>query len=91
MGGMQIGKLRQILYLYTDKSKFVTLHQTFDSMTPKVDKAIYIVLGSVLILSILAYLIFGKEWARLPFYLSLCLVSLYNLFFNRPGSGTKKE
>ena len=33
----------------------------------------------------------SKEWAKLPFYLSLCLVSLYNLFFNKPGSGTKKE
>ena len=60
-------------------------------MNPKVDKAIYIVLGSVSILSILAYLILGKEWARLPFYLSLSLVSLYNLFLNHPGSGTKKE
>ena len=49
-------------------------------MNPKVDKAIYIVLGSVFILSIIAYLILGKEWAKLPFYLSLCLVSLYNLF-----------
>ena len=60
-------------------------------MNPKVDKAIYIVLGSVFVLSIIAYLILGKEWAKLPFYLSLCLVSLYNLFFNKPGSGTKKE
>ena len=60
-------------------------------MNPKVDKAFYIVLGSVLIFSILAYLFFGKEWARLPFYLSLSLVSLYNLFLNHPGSGTKNE
>ena len=60
-------------------------------MSPKVDKAIHIVLGSVFILSILAYLILGKEWAKLPFYLSLCLVSLYNLFFNNPGAHSKKE
>ena len=31
------------------------------------------------------------DWAKLPFALSLCLVSLYNLFFNNPGSGTKEE
>ncbi len=61
------------------------------TMNPKVDKAINIVLGSVLLLSILAYLILGKEWARLPFYLSLGLVSLYNLFFNNPGSHSNKE
>ncbi len=61
------------------------------TMNPKVDKAIHIVLGSVLLLSILAYLILGKEWARLPFYLSLGLVSLYNLFFNNPGSHSNKE
>ena len=60
-------------------------------MSPKVDKAIHIVLGSVFILSILAYLILGKEWAKLPFYLSLCLVSLYNLFFNNLGAHSKKE
>ena len=61
------------------------------TMNPKVDKAIHIVLGSVLLLSILAYLILGKEWARLPFYFSLGLVSLYNLFFNNPGSHSNKE
>ena len=55
-------------------------------MKPKVDKAIQIVLGSAFIFSIFAYLILGKEWARLPFALSLLLVSLYNLFFNKPGS-----
>ena len=60
-------------------------------MNPKVDKAIHIILGSIFLLSILAYLILGKEWARLPFFLSLCLVSLYNLFFNKPGSDSKKE
>ena len=60
-------------------------------MKHKVDKAIHIALGSVFLLFIFAYLILGKEWARLPFYLSLCLVSLYNLFFNKPGSDSKKE
>ncbi len=60
-------------------------------MNPKVDKAIHIVLGSVFIISIIAYLSLGKEWAKLPFYLSLCLVSLYNLFFNNPGTHPKKE
>ena len=59
-------------------------------MKPKVDIAIHIVLGSIFLLSIFAYLILGKEWARLPFFLSLCLVSLYNLFFNKPGSNSKK-
>ena len=34
-------------------------------MNPKVDKVIHIVLGSVFILSILAYLILGKEWAKI--------------------------
>ena len=63
----------------------------FILMNPKVDKAIHIVLGSVFILSILAYLLLGKEWARIPFFSSLSLVSLYNLFFNNPGSGRKKE
>ena len=60
-------------------------------MKPKVKKTIQIVLGSVFLLSIFAYLILGKEWARLPFSLSLCLVCLYNLFFNNPGSDAKKE
>ncbi len=60
-------------------------------MNSKVDKAVHIVLGSVFVLSIVAYLIFGQAWARLPFYLTLCLVSLYNLFFNKPGSGAQKE
>lgn len=60
-------------------------------MNPKVDKAIHIILGSVFLLSIIAYLIFGKEWARLPFYVLLCLVCLYNLFFNNPGTHSKKE
>lgn len=60
-------------------------------MNPKVDKAIHIVLGSVFILSIIAYLILGKEWARLSFYVLLCLVCLYNLFFNNPGTHSKKE
>ena len=48
-------------------------------------------LGERDLLSIFAYLILGKEWARLPFSLSLCLVCLYNLFFNNPGSGAKEE
>ncbi len=60
-------------------------------MKPKVEKTIQIVLGSVFILSLFAYLILGKEWARLPFSLSLCLVCLYNLIFNNRGSGTKEE
>lgn len=60
-------------------------------MKPKVKKTIQIVLGSVFLLSIFAYLILGKEWAKLPFFLSLCLVCLYNLFFNNPASGAKKE
>ncbi|MBR0298740.1 MAG: hypothetical protein IJQ93_00305 [Bacteroidales bacterium] len=60
-------------------------------MKPKVKKTIQIVLGSVFLLSIFAYLILDKEWARLPFSLSLCLVCLYNLFFNNPGSSTKEE
>ena len=60
-------------------------------MKPTVKKTIRIVLGSVFIVSLFAYLILGKEWARLSFFLSLCLVSLYNLFFNNPGSGTKEE
>ena len=45
-------------------------------MNPKVDKAIYIVLGSVFILSIIAYLILGIEWARLPFYVQVALLNL---------------
>ena len=60
-------------------------------MKGKVHRIIRIVLGTVFILSIFAYLILGKEWARLPFSLSLCLVCLYNLVFNNPGSGTKEE
>ena len=60
-------------------------------MNPKVKKTIQIVLGSVFLLSIFAYLILGKEWARLPCSLSLCLVCLYNLFFNNPGSGAKEK
>ncbi|MBO6082546.1 MAG: hypothetical protein J6P46_05925 [Bacteroidales bacterium] len=60
-------------------------------MKPAVKKTIQIVLGSIFLLSIFAYLILGKDWAKLPFALSLCLVSLYNLFFNNPGSGTKEE
>ena len=60
-------------------------------MKPKVKKTIQIVLGSVFIPSLFAYLILGKEWAKLPFALTLCLVSLYNLMFNNPGSGMKEE
>ena len=60
-------------------------------MKGKVHRIIRIVLGSVFLLSIFAYLILGKEWAKLPFSLSLCLVCLYNLFFNNPASGAKKE
>ena len=60
-------------------------------MKPVVEKIIYIVLGSVFILSIIAYLIMGVEKARFIFYLSLSLVCLYNLLVNRPGSGKKKE
>ena len=70
---------------------FVRFIQIVYVMNPKVDKAIHIILGSAFILSIIAYLIFGKEWARLPFYVSLCLVCLYNLFFNNPGTHSKKE
>ena len=60
-------------------------------MKPEVNKTIRIVLGGVFILSLFAYLILGKEWARIPFFLLLCIVCLYNLFFNNPGSGAKKE
>lgn len=60
-------------------------------MKPEVKKTIRIVLGGVFILSLFAYLILGKEWARIPFFLLLCIVCLYNLFFNNPGSGAKKE
>ena len=60
-------------------------------MNPVVDKIIYIVLGSILILSIIAYLIMGVERARFIFFLSLSLACLYNLLVNRPGSGKKKE
>ena len=60
-------------------------------MKPKVKKTIQIVLGSVFILSLFAYLILGKEWARIPFFLLLCLVSLYNLFFNNPGPGVEEQ
>ena len=60
-------------------------------MKPEVKKTIRIVLGGVFILSLFAYLILGKEWARIPFFLLLCIVCLYNLFFNNPDSGAKKE
>ena len=60
-------------------------------MKPEVKKTIRIVLGGVFILSLFAYLILGKEWARIPFFLLLCIVCLYNLFFNNPASGAKKE
>ena len=60
-------------------------------MKPEVKKTIRIVLGGGFILSLFAYLILGKEWARIPFFLLLCIVCLYNLFFNNPGSGAKKE
>ena len=70
---------------------FVRFIQIVYVMNPKVDKAIHIILGSAFLLSIIAYLIFGKEWARLPFYVLLCLVCLYNLFFNNPGTQSKKE
>ena len=39
-------------------------------MKPTVKKTIRIVLGSVFIVSLFAYLILGKEWARLSFFLS---------------------
>ena len=60
-------------------------------MKPKVKKTIQIVLGSVFILSLFAYLILGKEWARIPFFLLLCIVCLYNLFFNNPGPGVEEQ
>lgn len=60
-------------------------------MKGKVHRIIRIVLGSVFLLSIFAYLILGKEWARLPFSLLLCLVCLYNLIFNNRGSAAKEE
>lgn len=66
-------------------------YRVFAYATLKVKKTIQIVLGSVFLLSIFAYLILGKEWAKLPFSLSLCLICLYNLFFNNPASGAKKE
>jgi hypothetical protein len=60
-------------------------------MNPKVDKVIYIVLGSALVFTIIAYLILGLEWAKQPFHLTLAIVCLYNLLFNKPWSKTKKE
>lgn len=60
-------------------------------MKPEVKKTIRIVLGGVFILSLFAYLILDKEWARIPFFLLLCIVCLYNLFFNNPGSDKKEE
>ena len=52
-------------------------------MNPKVDKAIRASSGGCLLVFFFAYLFFGQEWAHLPFTISLLVVSLYNLFFNR--------
>ena len=59
-------------------------------MNPKVDKVIYIVLGSALVFTIIAYLILGLEWAKRPFYFTLVIVCLYNLLFNIRRSNTKQ-
>ena len=56
-------------------------------MNQKVNKAIYIIIGSVFFLSFIVYLFFGKEWARIPFYLSMFLIYLYTLF----STHSKKE
>lgn len=56
-------------------------------MNPKVDKVIYIVLGSAFVFTIVAYLILGLEWAKQPFYFTLAIV----LLFNKLWSKTKKE
>lgn len=53
-------------------------------MKTKTSKILRYTLGGGLIITMLLYLIGGYEWARLPFYLMLLVVSLYNLFFNRP-------
>jgi len=53
-------------------------------MKTKTSKILRYTLGGGLIITMLLYLIGGYEWARLPFYLLLLAVSLYNLFFNRP-------
>ena len=45
-------------------------------MNHKTDKVIQIILGTVFLFCVAAYLIFGQEWAKSPL-----------LFFNTPGSG----
>lgn len=53
-------------------------------MNPKTtDIIIIIVLGVPYIVFFVLYLLPGNDWARLPFFLLLTLISLYNLFFNR--------
>jgi len=52
-------------------------------MNPKVDKAIRGFSGGCLLVFCFAYVFFGQEWARLPFVISLVVVSLYNMFFTR--------
>ena len=56
-------------------------------MNHKTDKVIQIILGTVFLFCVAAYLIFGQEWAKSPFYLTMSAICLYNLFFNTPGSG----
>ena len=40
------------------------------------------VFASVLVIFMVLYWILDLEWARMPFLLSLCVLSLYNLFVN---------
>ena len=45
---------------------------------------------ALIILSVIL-LVFWVVFPGNTFYLSLCLVSLFNLFFNNPGTHSKKE
>jgi hypothetical protein len=53
-------------------------------MKPKINKAVRISIGVVFLVFFLFYVCFEKDWARLPFYIMLIVISLYNLIWNRP-------
>lgn len=53
-------------------------------MNRKTSRIVRYTLGGLLITIGLLFLVGKFEWARLPFYLMLLVVSCYNIFFNRP-------
>ena len=53
-------------------------------MKAKTNKIIVYILVGLLLLFCFLYLICQYKWAGIPFGLTLVIVSMYNLFFNRP-------